>query len=54
MLWKTTQHSWKGGQFDRELMGRSDLAKYPESASVLENFRLHVNDGIIRKSGNLS
>ena len=33
VLWKKVQHSWKGGLFDQALMGRSDLAKYPESAS---------------------
>ena len=41
MLWKRIQHSWKGGQFNRELMGRTDLAKYPEAASEIENFIVH-------------
>lgn len=47
MLWKKMQHSWKGGLFNRSLMGRTDLAKYPESASALENF-------VVRRSGCIS
>ena len=51
MLWKNTQHSWKGGQFDRALMGRSDLAKYPEAASVLENFVVKRQGCISKRRG---
>ena len=51
MLWKVTQHSWKGGQFDRALMGRSDLAKYPEAASVLENFVVKRQGCISKRRG---
>lgn len=51
MLWKNTQHSWKGGQFDRALMGRSDLAKYPEAASVLENFIVKRQGCISKRRG---
>ena len=51
MLWKQTQHSWKGGQFDRSLMGRCDLAKYPESASVLENFIVKRQGCITKRRG---
>ena len=51
MLWRNTQHSWKGGQFDRSLMGRSDLAKYPESASVLENFIVKRQGCISKRRG---
>ncbi|MBO5905105.1 MAG: hypothetical protein J6Q84_01650 [Kiritimatiellae bacterium] len=47
MLFKRTQCSWKGGVFDRELMGRADLAKYPEAATTLENF-------IVRRTGAIS
>lgn len=47
MLWKRIQHSWKGGRFDRELMGRTDLAKYSEAASELENF-------VVKRSGCIS
>ena len=51
MLWKNTQHSWKGGQFDRAVMGRSDLAKYPEAASVLENFIVKRQGCISKRRG---
>ena len=51
MLWKNTQHSWKGGQFDRALMGRSDLAKCPEAASVLENFIVKRQGCISKRRG---
>ena len=51
MLWKNAQHSWKGGQFDRAMMGRSDLAKYPEAASVLENFIVKRQGCISKRRG---
>ena len=35
---KFTQHSFAGGQIDRDLMGRQDLAKYFIGATTLENF----------------
>ena len=37
-MWKYTQHSFAGGQIDRDLMGRQDLAKYFIGATTLENF----------------
>lgn len=37
-MWKYTQHSFAGGQLDRDLMGRQDLAKYFIGATTLENF----------------
>ena len=51
MLWKRIQHSWKGGQFNRELMGRTDLAKYPEAASEIENFIVHRTGCISKRRG---
>ena len=51
MLWKRTQCSWKGGRFDRELMGRSDLAKYGEAASELENFIVKRTGAISKRRG---
>ena len=51
VLWKKVQHSWKGGLFDQALMGRSDLAKYPESASVLENFIVKRQGCISKRRG---
>lgn len=37
-MWKYTQHSFAGGQIDRDLMGRQDLAKYFIGATTLQNF----------------
>lgn len=37
-MWKYTQHSFAGGQLDKDLMGRQDLAKYFIGATTLENF----------------
>ena len=51
VLWKKVQHSWKGGLFDQALMGRSDLAKYPESASLLENFIVKRQGCISKRRG---
>lgn len=45
---KTTQNSWLGGQFDRELAGRQDIDRYRTGASELVNF-LPVRRGSIRK-----
>ena len=46
-MFKQTQRSFAGGWLDRELMGRTDLAKYYTGASKLENF-------LVRRQGNLA
>lgn len=44
---KFSQHSFSGGQIDRDLMGRQDLAKYFTGASTLRNF-------VVKKQGFLA
>lgn len=44
---KFSQHSFSGGQIDRDLMGRQDLAKYFTGASTLQNF-------VVKKQGFLA
>jgi hypothetical protein len=46
-MFKQTQRSFAGGWLDRELMGRTDLAKYYNGASKIENF-------LVRRQGNLA
>lgn len=46
-MFKQTQRSFAGGWLDRELMGRTDLAKYYTGASKLENF-------LVRRQGDLA
>ena len=46
-MFKQTQRSFAGGWLDRELMGRTDLAKYYAGASKLENF-------LVRRQGDLA
>lgn len=46
-MFKQTQRSFAGGWLDRELMGRTDLAKYYTGASKLENF-------LVRRQGNVA
>ncbi len=51
MLWKLTQRTFNGGQLDKRLMGRTDLAKYYEGASVLENFIVKRQGCIVKRRG---
>ena len=51
MLWKLTQRAFNGGQLDRRLMGRTDLAKYYQGASELENFIVLRQGCISRRPG---
>lgn len=46
-MYRYTQHSFVGGQLDRGLMGRQDLERYFQGASVLDNF-------LVRKQGNIT
>lgn len=51
MLWKLSQRTFNGGQLDRRLMGRTDLTKYYQGASVLENFIVKRQGCIVRRRG---
>ena len=46
-MFKNTQRSFAGGWLDRELMGRTDLAKYYTGATKIENL-------LVRRQGNLA
>lgn len=51
MLWKLSQRTFNGGQLDSRLMGRTDLAKYYEGASVLKNFIVKRQGCIVKRRG---
>jgi hypothetical protein len=51
MLWKLSQRTFNGGQLDRRLMGRADLAKYYAGASVLKNFVVKRQGCIVKRRG---
>ena len=51
MLWKLSQRTFNGGQLDKRLMGRTDLAKYYEGASVLKNFIVKRQGCIVKRRG---
>lgn len=48
---KYTQHSFAGGQLDRDLMGRQDLAKYFIGATTLENFVVKRQGCLAKRRG---
>lgn len=50
-LLKKTQRSFSGGQLDKDLMGRQDLAKYSQGCLVLENFKVRKQGNVIKRSG---
>lgn len=50
-LLKKTQRSFAGGQLDKDLMGRQDLAKYSQGCLVLENFKVRKQGNVIKRSG---
>jgi len=50
-LLKKTQRSFAGGQLDKDLMGRQDLAKYSQGCRVLENFKVRKQGNVIKRSG---
>lgn len=51
MLWKLSQRTFNGGQLDKRLMGRTDLAKYYEGASVLKNFIVKRQGCVVKRRG---
>ena len=51
MLWNLSQRTFNGGQLDGRLMGRTDLAKYYQGASVLQNFIVKRQGCISRRPG---
>ena len=53
MLWKLSQRTFNGGQLDSRLMGRTDLTKYYEGASVLKNFIVKRQGCIVKRRGTL-
>ncbi len=48
---KYTQHSFSGGQIDRDLMGRQDLAKYFIGATTLRNFAVKRQGCLEKRRG---
>lgn len=48
---KFSQHSFSGGQLDRDLMGRQDLAKYFVGATTLKNFVVKRQGFIAKRRG---
>ena len=48
---KYTQHSFAGGQLDRDLMGRQDLAKYFTGSTTLENFVVKRQGSLAKRRG---
>ena len=48
---KYTQHSFAGGQLDRDLMGRQDLAKYFIGATTLENLVVKRQGCLAKRRG---
>ena len=51
MLWNLSQRTFNGGQLDGRLMGRTDLTKYFQGASVLQNFIVKRQGCISRRPG---
>ena len=51
MLWNFSQRTFNGGQLDGRLMGRTDLTKYFQGASVLQNFIVKRQGCISRRPG---
>lgn len=51
MLWRISQRTFNGGQLDRRLMGRTDLVKYFQGASMLQNFIVMRQGCIARRPG---
>ncbi len=51
MLWNLSQRTFNGGQLDGRLMGRTDLTKYFQGASVLQNFVVKRQGCISRRPG---
>ncbi len=45
------QTNFTGGEWTPRLLGRTDLAKYPNACKILENFMVMPHGGIIRRSG---
>lgn len=50
-MFKQTQRSFAGGWLDRELMGRTDLAKYYTGASRIENFLVRRQGNLVKRRG---
>ena len=50
-LLKRTQRSFAGGQLDKDLMGRQDLAKYSQGCLTLENFKVRKQGNVVKRSG---
>lgn len=50
-LVKKTQRSFAGGQIDKDLTGRQDLAKYSQGCLVLENFKVRKQGNVVKRSG---
>lgn len=53
MLWKLSQRTFNGGQLDKRLMGRTDMSKYYEGASVLKNFIVKRQGCIVKRRGTI-
>lgn len=51
MLWKLLQRTFNGGQLDKRLGGRTDIAKYFQGASVLKNFIVKRQGCIVKRRG---
>jgi hypothetical protein len=50
-LVKKTQRSFAGGQIDKDLTGRQDLAKYSQGCLVLENFKVRKQGNVVKRPG---
>lgn len=50
-LLKKTQRSFSGGQIDKDLTGRQDLAKYAQGCLALENFKVRKQGNVVKRAG---
>ena len=50
-LLKKTQRSFAGGQIDKDLTGRQDLAKYAQGCIALENFKVRKQGNVVKRAG---
>ena len=50
-LLKKTQRSFSGGQIDKDLTGRQDLAKYSQGCLTLENFKVRKQGNVVKRAG---
>ena len=50
-LWKNTQHSFAAGQLDTHVMGRQDMDRYANGATLLKNFLVKRQGCISKRRG---